>query len=182
VYPDDDVSGGFMTKFALALLVVVVAAAGSASAQHNGHAPYAGLEQRSIKALSAQQIADLQAGRGMSLALAAELNGYPGPLHTLELADRLGLSELQRARIQALYESMKAETAALGEKLITQERGLDEAFVARKIDERSLQSMTAQIGETQAILRAAHLRYHLITEQLLSPHQRQIYAAARGYR
>ena len=40
--------------------------------------PYAGMETRPIKALSEQQIADLRTGRGMSLALAAELNGYTG--------------------------------------------------------------------------------------------------------
>ena len=54
--------------------------------------PYAGMQARSIKALSEQQIADLKAGRGMGLALAAELNGYPGPAHVLEVADQLGLS------------------------------------------------------------------------------------------
>jgi hypothetical protein len=37
--------------------------------------PYAGMQTRPIKALSDQQIADLRAGRGMGLALAAELNG-----------------------------------------------------------------------------------------------------------
>ncbi len=169
-----------MKKFALAAFLV--AAAVPASAQHHGHAPYGGLEQRPIKALSDQQLADLRAGRGMGLALAAELNGYPGPLHTLELADRLGLSEAQRTRVQALYASMKEETAALGEKLIARERLLDQAFATRKIDERTLQSMTVDIGETQAALRAAHLRYHLVTDQVLSPHQRHMYAAARGYR
>ena len=54
--------------------------------------PYAGLETRAIKTLSERQIADLNAGRGMGLALAAELNGYPGPMHAIELADRLNLS------------------------------------------------------------------------------------------
>ena len=62
----------------------------------NAQTPYAGMQTRSIKALSDQQIADLQAGRGMGLALAAELNGYPGPSHVLELADKLGLSADQR--------------------------------------------------------------------------------------
>ena len=48
--------------------------------QHGQHhqTPYAGMQQREVKALSEQQIADLKAGRGMGLALAAELNGYPG--------------------------------------------------------------------------------------------------------
>ena len=53
--------------------------------------PYAGFNMRPIKALSDQQIADLRAGRGMGLALAAELNGYPGPSHVLELAKSLAL-------------------------------------------------------------------------------------------
>src|SRR5262245_1477224 len=74
-----------------------------ALAQHqHAHSPYAGLDSRDIKALSAEQLADLKAGRGMGLALAAELNGYPGPLHVLELADRLQLSPEQTRRVDSL--------------------------------------------------------------------------------
>ena len=60
---------------ALAALLLLVSP-GAALAQ--SQKPYAGLEQRPVKALSEQQIADLRTGRGMSLALAAELNGYTG--------------------------------------------------------------------------------------------------------
>ena len=60
--------------------------------------PYAGMQSRPIKALSDQQVSDLRAGRGMGLALAAELNGYPGPSHVLEFADQLELSAEQRSR------------------------------------------------------------------------------------
>src|SRR4051794_33352570 len=91
----------------------------AASAQRQ---PYAGLDGRPIKALSEQQIDDLRAGRGMGLALAAELNGYPGPMHALELADQLGLTQEQRTRVQLLFAGMKAEAVPLGEKLIAQER------------------------------------------------------------
>ena len=70
--------------------------------------PYAGMQTRPIKALSEQQISDLDTGRGMGLALAAELNGYPGPSHVLELADKLELSAEQRATMRALFDSMKA--------------------------------------------------------------------------
>ncbi len=75
----------------------ILSLTGAALAQ-TAHAqqPYADLKSRSVKALSEQQIADLRAGRGMSLALPAELNGYPGPSHTLENADALGLSPAQR--------------------------------------------------------------------------------------
>ena len=78
-------------KLAIAALAIV-ALTGPALAQHqNQHhqTPYAGLQQRPVKALSDQQLADLRAGRGMGLALAGELNGYPGPLHVIELADQL---------------------------------------------------------------------------------------------
>ena len=71
------------------------------------------METRPIKALSDQQVADLKAGRGMGLALAAELNGYPGPAHVLELSDKLGLTVEQRARVQQLFESMKQEALPL---------------------------------------------------------------------
>jgi hypothetical protein len=43
--------------------------------------PYVGQEYREIKALSTQEISDYISGRGMGLAKAAELNGYPGPAH-----------------------------------------------------------------------------------------------------
>src|SRR5437660_8528653 len=89
------------------------------------HQPYAGLETRAVKALSDQQIADLRAGRGMGLALAAELNGYPGPLHLLEVADSLMLSDSLRTTVQELYGAMKAEAVPLGERLIEQETALD---------------------------------------------------------
>src|SRR5438046_1329161 len=78
-------------------VLTVMALASPAVAQHqHGQAPYAGMQDRALKALSDQQLADLRAGRGMSLALAGELNGYPGPSHVLELADQLQLNDEQR--------------------------------------------------------------------------------------
>src|SRR5690242_13138834 len=102
--------------------------------------PYAGMQTRSIKALSEQQIADLGAGRGMGLALAAELNGYPGPSHVLELADKLELSADQRAGMQRLFDSMKAEAMPLGARLIEQEAELDRQFAARTVTSESLKA------------------------------------------
>src|SRR4051794_26061952 len=94
----------------------------AASAQSQ---PYAGMQTRAIKALSDQQIADLKAGRGMGFALAAELNGFPGPIHVLEFGDALALTPDQRTRVQALIDDMKAEARPLGEQLIAQEADLD---------------------------------------------------------
>ena len=139
------------------------------------------MQARAIKALSPEQIADLKAGRGMSLALAAELNGYPGPRHVLELRDQLGLSDQQRANVQRLFDAMTAEAVPLGEKLIAQEAELDALFARRAAAATSLGAATAAIGVTQGELRNTHLKYHLLTSGLLSPAQMQRYSELRGY-
>jgi hypothetical protein len=153
----------------------------TSAAAANAQTPYAGMQTRPIKALSEQQVADLSAGRGMGLALAAELNGYPGPSHVLELADKLNLSTDQRARIQLLFDSMKAEALPLGAKLIEQESNLDRQFANHTVTPESLKASTAAVAATQGTLRETHLRYHLSTVAVLSPGQMQRYAELRGY-
>ena len=110
-----------MLRSAVAL-VAILAFVSSSTAQQQ---PYGGLQSRTVKALSPQQIDDLKSGRGMGLALAAELNGYPGPLHVLELATPLALTEAQRQKMQDLIAAMKADTIPLGERLIAHEQELD---------------------------------------------------------
>lgn len=143
--------------------------------------PYAGLDKRPVKALSEQQIADLEAGRGMGLALAAELNGYPGPLHVLELAEPLGLTPAQRDTTQALFEAMKAEASALGARIIAAEGDLDRQFASRSISEPSLRDGVREVASLQGDLRAAHLKYHLAMAEMLTPQQIVRYAELRGY-
>ena len=143
--------------------------------------PYAGMQTRPIKALSDQQVSDLNAGRGMGLALAAELNGYPGPSHVLELGDKLELSSDQRSRVQGLFDSMKAEAQPLGSKLIVLETDLDKQFASRAITPDSLKASTAAIAVLQGELRETHLKYHLSTAAILTPVQMTRYAELRGY-
>ena len=144
--------------------------------------PYTGFEQRQIKALSDQQIADLRAGRGMGLALPAELNSYPGPLHVLEMADTLALTDDQRTRTKAMFEAMKVETIPLGERIIEEEAALDLQFAERSITPDTLAAATSVIGALQGALRAAHLRYHLTMRSLLSSDQIARYEEGRGYK
>lgn len=143
--------------------------------------PYAVMQSRAIKALSEQQIADLKEGRGMGLALAAELNGYPGPSHLLELADKLDLSAEQRARVQQLFDSMKQEALPLGASIVDQEAELDRQFSARTVTTDTLKAATASIAVTQGRLRESHLKYHLATATILTPAQMQRYTELRGY-
>src|ERR687892_416537 len=125
----------------MALLVISLVGIAPA-AWPQTHQPYAGMQARPVKALSDQQIADLRAGRGMGLALAAELNGYPGPLHVLELATPLGLSDDQRAKVAEMFETMKREAVPLGEQLIAAETALDRRFADKTITASSLGEAT----------------------------------------
>ena len=95
--------------------------------------PYAGQTPRTIKALSDEEVADYLSGKGMGLAKAAELNGYPGPLHVLELSEQLGLSAAQKERTEAIFARMLDRAKATGKLLVEEERKLDELFAARTI-------------------------------------------------
>src|SRR5438046_1193857 len=103
-----------MTRWIAALALVVSVHAATSS--------YAGEERREIKSLSPQEVDDYLAGKGMGLAKAAELNGYPGPAHVLELADELNLTAEQRRKTQALFKDMQEKAIAAGKALIEEER------------------------------------------------------------
>lgn len=127
-------------------------------------------------------MADYKAGRGMGFALAAELNGYPGPKHVLELADDLGLSFSQRDEVEALFESMRSAAIELGERIVAVEKTLDAEFASNDITKASLQRTAEQIGLLNGKLRSIHLAAHLETRTLLSPKQMEMYVKLRGYR
>jgi Spy/CpxP family protein refolding chaperone len=143
--------------------------------------PYASLQQRLITSLSQDQIADLRAGRGMGLALPAELNGYPGPRHVLEWADELALTPEQRARTEMLFREMQEQAVALGEQVILSEAALDRLFVEGHPSEGEILDAALAAARFQGTLRAHHLRYHLAMRELLSPEQIERYGVLRGY-
>jgi hypothetical protein len=153
----------------------------SASAPAQPHHQYAGQQQRPIKALSEQQLADLREGKGMSMALPAELNGYPGPLHTLQLADSLRLTPEQASRTQSLYAQMQQEAQAAGASVIAAETALDRLFRDKRAQPETLSTAVAHAAHAQAVLRETHLRYHLRMMDVLSPEQVSAYNQLRGY-
>ena len=165
-----------LSAWAIAAFTAILVGASVQSPQ-----PYSGMQSRQIKALSDQQIADLKAGRGMGLALAAELNDYPGPSHLVELSDQIGLTSDQLFKLKAMFDAMRAETIPIGETLIAQEERLDQFFAGHAISAQQLEAATKDIGETQARLRNAHLSYHLRSRAILEPSQIRRYAEFRGY-
>src|SRR6185312_7973881 len=138
-------------------------------------APYAGQQARTIKSLSAEDIVALQRGEGMGMAKAAELNGYPGPRHVLDLDAQLSLSPDQRQQIQAIFDGMGAAARPLGVELIERERHLDQLFQKGDVSADRVSAATASIAELQGRLRLVHLSAHLETRALLTPDQKALY-------
>jgi len=157
---------------------VVLVAFGVAVGQES---PYSEWTDRDIKALSEDRTWGYLEGHGMGFALAAELNGYPGPKHVLEMSQDLGLSIQQRDEMQQLFDSMRHQAVQLGREILEREGALDESFVAGSIEEARLIRLTEEIGRLNGRLRGVHLKAHLEAVRILSPHQRQRYAVLRGY-
>jgi Spy/CpxP family protein refolding chaperone len=143
--------------------------------------PYAGQEGRDIKALSAEEVKGYLDGAGMGLARAAELNRYPGPMHSLEHAEALALTPQQRSDLQALMARHKAEARTLGAEVVRLERELDALFATRAANAAEVDARLAQIAAAQARVRGSHLKTHIETTALLSPQQIERYAQVRGY-
>ena len=142
---------------------------------------YAGEQSRNIKSLSQEDVAGYIDGRGMGFAKAAELNGYPGPAHVLELADRLVLTPAQKARTEEIFGRMQMRARELGERLVEEERRLDESFASKTVSRQSLAASVNAIAAIQSELRATHLQAHLDQTEILSAAQRAEYSQLRGY-
>lgn len=76
----------------LAVSFIALSLAEDVGAQATLRSPYRGQEAGTLRGLSSEEIKELREGRGMGLARAAELNGYPGPRHVLDAADAGKLS------------------------------------------------------------------------------------------
>lgn len=142
---------------------------------------YVGQESRDIKSLSREDIDAYLSGKGMGLARAAELNGYAGPAHVLELASQLALTPGQRAETEDLFASMQSRATSLGRALVDEERKLDRLFATRTITPELLASSLSEISSLQAKIRGAHLEAHLAQVEILSAEQNARYAQLRGY-
>lgn len=174
------INNSFLKYIPLVLAFVLV----SCSEHHTeGHhtSEYSGEESREIKSLSVEDIAALKKGSGWGLAKVAELNGYPGPIHVLEMESEINLTSSQRVEIEDLYQKMNGEAVVLGEKLINLEKALSQSFSDQKIDSDSLENYVQEAGEVHAKLRLVHLSAHLETPKILSEDQVSLYNELRGY-
>ncbi len=160
-----------LTSLALAML------GAAASADQS----YGGQQEREIKALSAQEVQQYLSGAGMGYARAAELNRYPGPMHVLELADKLELTYEQRTGTKALMDAHKAEARAIGAKRVEAERALDALFASGKASEEALRQAVHAAAALEGEYRLSHLETHRRMRALLTEGQIARYDQLRGY-
>lgn len=159
------------------MLAVGVTGCGGSAAP----SPYVAEASRDIKALDDAEVAGLLAGEGMGFALAAELNGLPGPRHVLDAAGELELDSDQRVRVQAIFEAMNSEAVRLGSAIVEGERELDRLFGSGAATATEVAERTVALGTVRGRLRNAHLQAHLETARVLTEHQRMRYREIRGY-
>ncbi|MDB2451574.1 hypothetical protein N9W99_03750 [Gammaproteobacteria bacterium] len=142
---------------------------------------YTGEVDRVIKSLSANEIKDLTLGNGMGLAKAAELNGYPGPKHVLEMQEELLLEKEQLTSIKLIFEEMKSQARSQGKIFISLEKSLNDHFSNATITNDTLESTLKNISEAKNNLRYIHLSAHIKTTEILSKNQIKKYNQLRGY-
>jgi Spy/CpxP family protein refolding chaperone len=134
-----------------------------------------------VPSLTAQEVDDLLAGRGLGMARAAELNGYPGPRHVLDLSEALDLDAKTLDQTRQIFEEMQAAAQPLGTRIVDAEKQLGESFASGTPDESSVQEKVAALADLTSQLRVIHLRAHLRMRELLTPAQIARYRELRGY-
>jgi Spy/CpxP family protein refolding chaperone len=165
------------------LMTTIVATAGllgtasSVSWGQHGHGHDGG--HQAAEACSAEFDKVVGEGRGFGLAFAADQNGYPGPLHVLELKDRLKLTADQEAKAQALLHAMFVESKPKSARLLEAEAKLRRLFAGRAADAAAVRAGVAEVERARSEVRLVHLLTHLKTRELLTEDQRRIYHEAR---
>lgn len=164
------------------------AAAAAPAAQTAGAAPavpspspYVDHQHRGLKALSDEQIKGYAEGRGMGLALPAEMHHYPGPRHVLDASRELALTPTQTTTLEAIHGRMLTEALRLGAAYVAAERELDAFFEGGGTDPKRLAVLTQRCGGLLGELRAAHLAAHIETRAVLTLAQIEGYDRQRGY-
>jgi Spy/CpxP family protein refolding chaperone len=123
-----------------------------------------------------QVVAD---GRGFGLAFAADQDGYPGPLHVLELKAQLGLTPAQQARMTTLFDAMLVEARAKAARLAEAELRLRQVFAGGGADAAAVRAAVSAAETARAEVRLVHLLTHLETRDVLSEAQRRTYHQLR---
>jgi Spy/CpxP family protein refolding chaperone len=162
------------TMVAIGALFTAASSASWGQPEH-GHAG----GHQAAEACSAEFDKVVAEGRGFGMAFAADQNGYPGPMHVLELKDRLKLTPDQEAKAQTLMHAMFSESKPKSARLLAAEAKLRGLFADRTADDAAVRAAVGEVERARSEVRLVHLLAHLKTRDLLTENQRRIYHEAR---
>src|SRR3989442_15298882 len=162
-----------------ACVAVVLAAAAEIGGPKDGRGSVGADGQQVAEACATEFEKVVGEGRGFGLAFAADQNGYPGPMHVLELRDRLKLTADQAAKVQELMHAMFAESRPKGARLLEAEPKLRRLFADRAADEAAVRGAVGEAERARSEVRLVHLLTHLKTRDLLNEEQRRAKHEAR---
>ncbi|MBI4535922.1 MAG: Spy/CpxP family protein refolding chaperone [Ignavibacteriae bacterium] len=121
----------------------------------------------------------LETAQGSGMAMYAEVNGYPGPKHVLDLQEKLNLTDEQLKDIESIHDEMREQAVAKGQTIIKVEQSLNDLFATGKASEERVKSLSTTIGRLRGELRAIHLVAHMQAREILSKEQIAAYNRLR---
>ena len=139
------------------------------------------IQSSPLKALTAEQYADLRQGNEMGMAKVAELNNYPSPVQVSKLSKELGLNPNQKVQLKQIISAWQFKAKEMGQFILKEEMKLEALFSSGKATDGSVIYYTNQIGLFTGELRNAHLQAHLKTRNILTPAQIKKYGVLMGY-
>jgi Spy/CpxP family protein refolding chaperone len=174
-----------MAAMMMATATAVMLSGAAAEAQHGTHGPHGHSAGASTPGHQVAQTCQAEfdgvvaTGRGFGMAFAADQNGYPGPMHALELKDLLKLTTAQEEKLQALMAAMFAESRPKSTALLAAEDRLRKLFAGGAASEADVRAAALDVERARTDVRLVHLLTHLKTREILSDEQRRLYHAAR---
>lgn len=114
-------------------------------------------------------------GPGMRGGLGGGPFGMMGPeLRALDLTDA------QRQQMRAIFESHQDELKALGDRMMTARKALDDSITADTVDEAAIRARAADVGTVEADAAVLRAKMHAAVFAVLTPEQQQKAKELRG--
>ena len=92
---------------------------------------------------------NVASGRGFGIAFVADQNGYPGPLHALELKDRLKTTAEPEAKVQTMLTAMFAESRPKSARLLEAEAKVRQLSSTGQVDETAMRAAVAEVEKAR---------------------------------
>lgn len=162
------------------MLLLLASCAGDESSNVE-QVSYAQHQEHQMRSLTEDEVERYLKGEGMGFARVAEINHYPGPMHVLDLAEELELTEEQREAVRKIFERMQAEAKRLGREYVDHEQEIDSLFANEQDEAFEVQELIRESGAILSELRFVHVHAHMETREVVTPEQIALYDELRGY-